>query len=307
MKAWLWCPAYPLADASAHVMCMTAAERFTAALGLTLIASPLLNRHPGLGAWLPAEQRQADLIEGISAVGDAMGDAINAEGWLVAARGGYGCLDLLDALPRGPLPRLIGYSDLTVLHAAWQVRGERGGLYGLMPGVRHGTRALETAIALARGEPQTFTSLENTQILRAGTSEGPLFAGCLSVLAGLVGTPWMPRLQGHILAIEDIDERPYRIDRDLQQLYASGALSGVVGLVCGAFPVALDPRYVGPSTIDICRAWAERLQVPGIFGVPFGHDADPLTLAQSCPTHLNVSADDWHMTQKPSTLTQISP
>lgn len=307
MKAWLWCPAYPLADASTQVKCMAAAERFAAAMGLTLTASPLLDRHPGLGAWLPAAQRQADLMEGIAALSDSIGGSIGKEGWLVAARGGYGCLDLLDALPSGPLPRLIGYSDLTVLHAAWQVRGERGGLYGLMPGVRHGTRALETAIALAGGEPQTYTPFEKAQILRVGTCDGHLFAGCLSVLAGLVGTPWMPRLQGHILAIEDIDERPYRIDRDLHQMYASGALHGVVGLVCGAFPVSLDPRYVGPSTIDICRAWAERLNVPGIFGVPFGHDADPLTLAQGCPTHLSVSADDWRMTQKPSTPRQITP
>lgn len=299
MKAWLWCPAYPLADASAEVICMTAAERLAAALGLTLIASPLLSSHPGLGAWLPAAQRQADLLAGIAASG--------TDGWLIAARGGYGCLDLLDALPAGPLPRLIGYSDLTALHAAWQVRGEASGLYGLMPGVRHGTRALETTIALARGETQTFSSLENTQILCPGAANGPLFAGCLRVLAGLAGTPWMPRLRGYILALEDIDERPYRIDRDLHQLHACGALDGIIGLVFGAFPVALDPRYAGPSVQDVCRSWAKRLNVPAVFGVPFGHDADPLTLAQACPTELTITADDWRMTQKPSTHSQITP
>lgn len=303
MKAWLWCPAYPLADASAQVACLTAAERFTSALGLTLMASPLLDRHPGLGSWLPAAQRQADLAEGIAAIGGST----ERDGWLIAARGGYGCLDLLATLPPGPLPRLIGYSDLTALHAAWHVRGARGGLYGLMPGVRHGTRALESAIALARGEAHTFAAMANTQPLRPGTADGPLFAGCLRVLAGLAGTPWMPNLRGHILALEDIDERPYRIDRDLHQLHACGALTGVIGLVFGAFPVAVDPRYAGPSAIDICRTWAERLNVPAIFGVPFGHDADPLTLAQSCPTQLRVTADDWHMTQKPSTRARITP
>lgn len=299
MKAWLWCPAYPLADASAEVACTTAAERFASALGLALTTSPLLSNHPGLGAWLPAAQRQADVVAGIAAVG--------VDGWLIAARGGYGCLDLLDTLPPGPLPRLIGYSDLTVLHAAWHVRGARGGLYGLMPGVRHGTRALESAIALARGEAHTFAAMANTQPLCPGTADGPLFAGCLRVLAGLAGTPWMPDLRGHLLALEDIDERPYRIDRDLHQLHACGALTGVIGLVFGAFPVAVDPRYAGPSAIDICRTWAERLNVPAVFGVPFGHDADPLTLAQCCPTQLRVTTDDWHMTQKPSTRSRITP
>ena len=259
----------------------------------------MLNRHPGLGAWLPAAQRQADLVAGITAV--------DTDGWLIAARGGYGCIDLLEALPSGPLPRLIGYSDLTALHAAWQVRGERGGLYGLMPGVRHGARALETTIALARGESQTFSQLDNNHFVRTGSAEGPLFAGCLRVLAGLVGTPWMPNLRGHILALEDIDERPYRIDRDLHQLYASGALTGVIGLVFGAFPVALDPRYAGPTPHDICQSWAARLNVPAIFGVPFGHDADPLTLAQGCHTELTITADDWRMTQKPSTHPVITP
>ena len=153
MKAWLWCPAYPLADASAQVMCLTAADRFASALGIALTPSPLLDSHPGLGAWLPTSQRRADLLAGVTAVG--------ATGWLLAARGGYGCVDVLDALadvPAGALPRLIGYSDLTVLHAAWHVLGARGGLYGFMPGVRHGTRTLETAIALARGETITCTT-----------------------------------------------------------------------------------------------------------------------------------------------------
>lgn len=290
-RGWLWCPAYPLADASAQVACDTAARRFTSALGIQLSASPLLNQHPGQGAWLPAAERAADLLAGITAVGH--------DGWLLAARGGYGCMDLLAHLPATPLPQLIGYSDLTALHAAWHVRGERGGLYGLMPGVRHGTRALETALALARGEAMTLgaTALPEVGILTPGRAAGPLFAGCLRVLAGLAGTPWMPRLRGHVLALEDIDERPYRIDRDLHQLHASGALDGIVGLIFGRFPVELDPRYAGPSVHDICRRWADRLSVPAIAGLPFGHDADPLTLAESRHTQLIVTADDWQMTQ----------
>ena len=288
-RAWLWCPAYPLADASAHLACLNAAERLCTALGLALTASPLLAEHAGLGAWLPAPLRHNDLLAGIATVG--------AEGWLLAGRGGYGCLDLLAVLPAGPLPRLIGYSDLTVLHAAWQVRGEAGGLYGLMPGVRHGTRALETTIALARGAAVTFANLPATVALSPGTADGPLFAGCLRVLAGLAGTPWMPRLRGHIVALEDLDERPYRMDRDLFQLHASGALEGISGLVFGAFPATLDARYGGPAAIDIARAWATRLQVPAIFGLPFGHDADPLSLAQGRRTEFEVGADDWRMTQ----------
>ncbi len=293
---WLWCPAYPLADAAAATSCVAVAKACADALGADLIVSPLLTTFTGPGAWLPAEARRADLLAGIAAVGPT--------GWLMAARGGYGCTDLVSTEVPQHLPRLIGYSDLTVLHADWHVRGAHGGLYGLMPGVRHGSRAFTSAVALARGEGMAIDSrtLPEVAALCPGTAAGPLFAGCLRVLAGLAGTPCMPRLHGHLLALEDIDERPYRIDRDLHQLHASGALAGIAGLIFGRFPVAVDPRYAGPTVTDIARAWASRLKVPAIFGLPIGHEADPLTVAQGRWTDLDVSAGDWQMTQAPSTF-----
>lgn len=283
--AYLWCPAYPLADATALVGAHAAAARFTDALGIVLESSPLLTRHPGPGAWLPAVERIADLRN--SAGHD----------WLLAARGGYGCVDLLDGLA-APLPRIIGYSDLTVLHAAQAVLGGAGGLYGFMPGVRHGERAMASAVALARGDGWAVESLPGCRVLRAGTAEGPLFAACLRVLAGLAGTRWMPDLTGRILALEDIDERPYRVDRDLGQLHASGALRGVAGLAFGAFPVELAAGYAGPSTAEICAKWSEKLHIPAVFGLPIGHDADPVTLAQERTTRLTVHSDGWRLAQR---------
>lgn len=283
--AYLWCPAYPLADATALIAAQDAAKRFTDAVGIGLAASPLLDRHPGPGAWLPAGDRLADLRAGMS------------HGWLLAARGGYGCVDLLNGIA-GPLPRIIGYSDLTVLHAAQAVMGGPGGLYGFMPGVRHGERALGSAVALAQGEGWAMESLPGSRVLRDGNVEGPLFAGCLRVLAGLAGTRWMPDLTGCILALEDIDEKPYRIDRDLGQLHASGALRGIIGLVFGGFPVEMAAGYAGPSIADICGKWAERLWLPAIYGLPIGHDPDPTTLAQGRTTRLIAYAGGWRLAQR---------
>ncbi len=283
-RVYLWCPAYPLADATSHVAALTAAEAFTSAIGATLAPSPLLTRHPGVGAWLPATERQADLQQGSS------------HDWLLAARGGYGCVDLLADLP-ATLPRLIGYSDLTALHAAQHRRGGPGGLYGFMPGVRHGTRALASTVALATGAGWAVESLPDTTVLRSGQARGPLFAGCLRVLAGLLGTPWFPDLRGHILALEDIDEKPYRIERDLFQLHAAGALDGVIGLAFGRFPVELAAGYAGPATVDLCARWAERLAVPAVFGLPIGHDPDPLTLAIGQTSTLTCHATGWRLAQ----------
>jgi muramoyltetrapeptide carboxypeptidase len=283
-SVYVWCPAYPLADATAQVTALAASHHFAAAIDAAVRPSPLLTRHPGTGAWLPAAERQADLRHGCDAT------------WLLAARGGYGCVDLLNTLP-DRLPPVIGYSDLTVLHAAQLRRGGPGGLYGFMPGVRHGERAMASACALARGDGWAVESLPDTQVLQAGQARGPLFAGCLRVLAGLIGTPWMPDLAGHLLALEDIDEKPYRIDRDLFQLHAAGALNGIIGLVFGRFPVTLAGAYAGPSAQDICAAWAERLQVPAVFGVPFGHDPDPLTLAIGRTSTLTCHSGGWRLAQ----------
>ena len=108
----LWCPAYSLPPARQEPG-IGAARSLVEAIGGNLTVSPDFPHWSGEGAWAPASQRQAAFRRALAA------------DLLLAARGGYGCLDLLQevAAHRGPLPGLIGYSDLTVLHAAWMVSG----------------------------------------------------------------------------------------------------------------------------------------------------------------------------------------
>lgn len=287
-NAYLWCPGYPLADAAQRRRAVAAARALAEAAGCVLVASPLLARHLAPGAWLPADERVADLRRGLAC------------DLLIAARGGYGCLDLIDPLlaeTRTRLPTLIGYSDLTVLHALWQRRGWGESLYGFMPGVAPGARALASTRTLLAGEGLALggTDAPAALVLRPGTARGELFPACLRVLAGLVGTPVMPRLAGAILALEDLDERPYRLDRDFQQLARSGSLAGVVGLVGGTFPAENPPDYGGPAAADICRRWAERLGAPAIFGLPFGHVPDPLTLPRGRIATLVCHGTEWRL------------
>jgi muramoyltetrapeptide carboxypeptidase len=287
---FLWCPAYAL-PAERLSPTLAAASAFTALFAGKLIPATDLSVVTGSGAWRIAAERQATFRQALT------------HDILLAARGGYGCLDLLAVLDdfTGPLPLLIGYSDLTVLHAAWLVRGESESIYGFMPGVPHGSRAITSAENLRRGEGLVLNPQTCPEVLigRRGHAHGRLFAGCLRVLAGLVGTPWMPSLRGTILAIEDIDERPYRIDRDLQQLFLAGCLDGVVGLVTNAFPAPLPNGYQGPSATQIITNWADRLQIPAIIALPFGHHADPLALPCGRPTTLTVESDYWQMIIQP--------
>lgn len=262
--AWLTCPAYVLRDDQAAAAALAAAQ---AVSPLPVHPSPLLAERCPPGAWPAAERRRADFTT-----------ALNHR-LIFAARGGYGCLDLaeLAAAHRGPWPRLVGYSDLTVLHAAWWQAGRRDGVYGFLAGVAHGERARSSAAALLRGQPVACT-LPPHAALRPGQVDAPCFPACLRVLAGLCGTPLQPDLRGAVLAIEDIDEKPYAIDRDLRQLHASGALAGVVALVGGRFPWTPAPGYAGPQAPAIITAWADRLGIPAWTGIPFGHDDDPLAL-----------------------------
>lgn len=287
---FLWCPAYAL-PAERLSATLTAATAFSRNIGRQLVPAADLSVVIGTGAWRTAADRQATFRQALT------------HDIVLAARGGYGCLDLLAVLDdfAGPLPLLIGYSDLTVLHAAWSVRGEDESIYGFMPGVPHAVRALTSAENLWRGEgfvlgPQTCPEVVSG---RRGQAHGRLFAACLRVLAGLIGTPWMPSLRGAILAIEDIDECPYRIDRDLQQLFLAGCFDGVVGLITNAFPASLPNDYQGPSATQIITAWANRLQIPAIIALPFGHHADPLALPCGRPTTLTVETTDWQLVVQP--------
>ncbi len=295
-SAYLWCPAYALATQDELAATRQRAAAFALAAGLELVESPLLARLAGPGTWLPEAERAADLRRGL------------AHDLLLAVRGGHGCQHLLQALPAAhPLPLLVGYSDLTVLHAWWlrcsQDRGRPApgpgpgllrSIYGFMPGLALGGRASASAAALLRGDGLNLdhNSLEGKS-LRSGEGTGPLFAACLRVLTALAGTSAMPALAGQVLALEDIDEAPYRIDRDLCQLEAAGALAGIQGLVLGAFPCAATASCPGPDLPGVLRCWADRLGVPAVWGLPIGHHHDPIALPCGSQARLVVHGDDW--------------
>ena len=311
-SAYVWCPAYPLHTAVQLAIARERTRALAERCGLAVEESPLLRRLAPPGAWFDAAERCADLRAGLE------------RDVLLAARGGYGCVDLLETLGQAVrLPVLVGFSDLTVLHCWWRRRGqersdqpawvaERGSagaaqpaglalppasVYGFMPGVPAGPRALASAAALLNGEPLAIdaASCPAAAVLRTGEASGPLVPACLRVLAALVGTPGMPSLTGSILALEDVDERPYQMERDLAQLWAGGCLAGVAGLVLGAFPSATPPGYGGPSACDVLARWADRLGVPAVAGLPFGHDPDPLALPCSRAVILRAEQGSWSL------------
>ncbi len=195
---------------------------------------------------------------------------------VVAARGGYGATRLLDgsagrwvtALRDDPKP-LVGFSDITALHAVWSRAGVRS---------VHGTMVLglgrcggddELVAVLEGAVPTPWTGL---QAWSAGDVTGVAAGGNLALLAALVGTPWQLDLRGRVLFLEEIGEAPYRVDRMLTTLRSSGALDGVSGVVLGEF-IKCEPGRDGFTVEEVLRERLGSLGVPVLAGAPFGHGA----------------------------------
>ena len=213
--------------------------------------------------------------------------------WFV--RGGYGSMRLLagvdyDALCRRP-KTLLGYSDLTALHAAIGARAGLVTFHG--PTARSKLtdftrRSLERAV-VAQGDP--CGRAPHARVLRAGRAAGRLVGGNLALLAALAGTPYAPDYRGAILVIEDVGEPTYRIDRMLTQLAFAGVLGAVAGIAFGQFTEGTAPHDTASRPLDdvLCEA-AAVVGVPAIAGVPLGHVDDQWTIPLGARAELDADA-----------------
>jgi muramoyltetrapeptide carboxypeptidase len=193
---------------------------------------------------------------------------------LVAARGGYGVTRLLDRLSPEEVaaaPKLlVGFSDVTALHALWARAGLRS-IHGPMVAAlgRAEPAWVERWIAAVEGEPMAAAS--NLTALTPGIAEGPLVGGNLALLAALCGTPHAPPIDGAVLFLEDVGEAPYRVDRMLTTLRHAGWLVRVAAVVLGLF-TACDPRPDGRTVEEVLRERLGDLSVPVVAGLNAGHE-----------------------------------
>ena len=188
---------------------------------------------------------------------------------VILARGGYGLLRFATHLQKPPEKILVGYSDATVLHEMFARAG--------IPSV-HGpmlTQLGEDPEALARlrtllmqPAPPEPIRWEPQAAENEATVEGPLRGGNLASLASLCGTLLQPQLAGSLVVLEDLNEPPYKLDRLLTQLLLSRAFDRAKGFVIG------DLTAPGEDPAGRIETVAERLRslnVPLVFGAPFGH------------------------------------
>jgi muramoyltetrapeptide carboxypeptidase len=128
------------------------------------------------------------------------------------------------------------------------------------------------------GEGEPYASGPDDLVpLAEGTAEGVLRGGCLSLLAAAAGTPWAMRRADEptILFLEDVDEKPYRIDRMLRQLRASGGLEGVAGVVFGDMKGCAPGFHENYGLEEVLLEALSGLEVPVALGQSSGHTAHP--------------------------------
>jgi muramoyltetrapeptide carboxypeptidase len=200
---------------------------------------------------------------------------------LIAVRGGYGSvhlLPLLDPIEIARTPKaIIGYSDNTSL-LSW-LTGQCGvaAFHGPMIDGRfaRGEAAydLDTFTrVLTRAQPAGPITHPQVVTLRRGEARGMLVGGTLTHLLASLGTPYaFDPPAGHVLFIDEVAERPYRIDRMLTQLRLSGLLARASAIVFGELPRCDEPAESGPAIKAVIADLLADFAGPVLFGLPSGH------------------------------------
>lgn len=199
---------------------------------------------------------------------------------IVAARGGYGLTRIAEradfAALRAAPKWLVGFSDITALH----VEALRAGVASLhaqnVGGLGQGDAHARECFVHALESPLAERSHEVTSV-RPGRARGPLVGGNLSLLAACATAGRLRMPPGAILALEDVTEQAYRVDRLLTALLGAGVLDGVGGVVVGDFTDC--PPSGGVEAPAVLRERLGALRVPVASGLRFGHGAwnEPLT------------------------------
>jgi muramoyltetrapeptide carboxypeptidase len=244
------------------------------------------------------EERASDLNE-LFAAQDVRG--------ILAVNGGWGAARLLprldyDTIRRNP-KALIGYSDITALHAGI---GARTGLVTFHApfgrsrwpafAANYFKRVVLEGELVAMTPPtdpgDSLVMMEDRiRTITPGTARGRLLGGNLTVLSALVGSGYLPAFEGAILVLEDVDEELYRVDRMFTQLELCGVLAKVAGVVFGKCTRCEPGEGYGSNTLEeILDDHVKGLGVPAFSGAMIGHVSKQFTLPLGIEVELDASA-----------------
>lgn len=196
---------------------------------------------------------------------------------IIGVRGGYGSNYLLENLDFGLFaahPKIIlGCSDLTSLLTAIVDRTGLVTFHGPMVAkdIADGTFDSASWENGFSGKNSWGISTAGIQVLRGGRARGRLYGGCLSLLTASLGTRYEINPEGTILFLEDVAEKPYRIDRMLMQLLLAGKFNGVRGVIFGEMLECVQPGGQAYTLQEVIYRIVGKLDVPVVYGLKSGH------------------------------------
>jgi len=237
--------------------------------GYKVIESQHLRGHASRYFSGTVEERLLDLHSAFA------GPSIEA---IFCSRGGYGSNYLmegldLDLIRQNPKP-LFAYSDLSVVQT-WLL--DRVGLvsfHGPMVAAdfcREGGVHRSSFSAAISGGVASLGAAEGLRTLRPGNATGTLYGGCLSMIVSSLGTPFAAETEGKLLFLEDLNVKPYQIDRMLRQMILAGKLDRVTGIIFGEMQDCGFPNGDRGQLDAVLLRVLERFDGPIGFGLRSGH------------------------------------
>ncbi|HKK67235.1 MAG TPA: LD-carboxypeptidase [Bacteroidales bacterium] len=214
---------------------------------------------------------------------------------VLCARGGYGSMRFVDQISFEKAAEqqkwLIGFSDITALHAAAFKQGLIS-LHGLMAkDIVHGSdEAVRQFLAVLQGTNNPISQPAHP-MNRQGRGEGPLIGGNMSMLYALRGTPFDIDWKGAVLFVEDLGENLYHLDRIMQNFRLSGKLNELAGFIVGQFNDMGDAEF-GKTAYEIIEEAVTPFDYPVIYNFPVGHVSYSRSLTHGHHVRLEAGASD---------------
>jgi muramoyltetrapeptide carboxypeptidase len=231
---------------------------------------------------------------------------------IICSRGGYGSMRILEKVDYTNIlshPKLlVGFSDITALHFAVFKKCGLSSLHG--PMISYGFNE--------KREKHTIDSFWNSvlddkkvqlnypadkykwKVIKQGSTKGVLLGGNLTLISMLIGTDYLPDLRDNVLFIEDLDEKPYKIDRLLMHLKLSGKLDKLRGVVIGEMLNCANPPG-GESSFTLRQVYEDffrEFDFPVIYNFPAGHGKRNLSLPLGIKMEIDTRKGQFYFTER---------
>lgn len=226
---------------------------------------------------------------------------------IICSRGGYGAVHLLEKLNFNGIRKdpkwVVGYSDITAIHSALQANGIVS-LHAPMAkhfsneGVNDLSVRYTKGLLFGQSVDYDVPVADNCNFNRQGRAVGNLFGGNLSVLCGIIGTPFLRIPENGILFIEDIGESPYKVDRMVYQLKLAGVFKKINALILGKFTDYDEDESMYYSLTESILDATKEYNFPIGFDFPVGHVKLNLPLIMGGQSELLIQKDKISFKQK---------